>query len=159
MNGQRKSEPERTEDREPDPARSYERAKPEKESGMGRLDDAAGAATPTDRPDQSGLAVPNVHPPTELDADDALDPRRAGQPGAPRRDVPAQQNAHADHSMQQEEPLGEDLMPTDIHDPRAKRHPRKEGKGGTPLPRRQARSYVPSSPARGRRHFERRGLA
>jgi hypothetical protein len=34
----------------PDPARSYERAKPEAESGMGRLDN--NKATPTKRADQ-----------------------------------------------------------------------------------------------------------
>jgi ankyrin repeat protein len=37
-----------------------------------------------------------------------------------------------DHSMFEEEPPGEDDAPTDIHNPRAKRHPRKEGRGGTP---------------------------
>lgn len=40
-----------------------------------------------------------------------------------------------DHSMLDEEPDGWDLAPADIHDPRMKRHPRKEGKGGTPDPR------------------------
>jgi hypothetical protein len=30
------------------------------------------------------------------------------------------------------EPDGWDLAPQDIHDPCHKRHPRKEGKGGTP---------------------------
>jgi hypothetical protein len=37
------------EDREPDTARSYERAKPEKEAGMGRLDN--NPATPERKPD------------------------------------------------------------------------------------------------------------
>lgn len=39
-----------------------------------------------------------------------------------------------DHSMLDEEPLGEDQAPTDIHDPQQKRHSRKEGKGGLPDP-------------------------
>jgi hypothetical protein len=34
--------------------------------------------------------------------------------------------------MNEEEPLGEDVTPTDIHDKRQQRHPRTEGKGGTP---------------------------
>ncbi len=71
----------------PDRSRSYERAKPEAESGMGRLDN--NESTPTDDPDR-------------------------------------------DQSLNEEEPLGEDLMPTDIRDKRKKRHPRIEGKGGTP---------------------------
>jgi len=41
----------------PDPARSYERAKPEAESGMGRLDN--NKATPTDQPEQGKEAVSN----------------------------------------------------------------------------------------------------
>jgi hypothetical protein len=116
-----------TEDREPDPARSYERAKPEKEAGMGRMDDPAAAATPTDRPDLAEQAVHNAHAPRQLNADDVTDARAPERPGglAPGFSQP-------DHPMLEEEPLGEDLMPTDIHDPRAKRHPRKEGRGGTP---------------------------
>jgi len=50
-----------TEDREPDPARSYERAKPEKEAGMGRLDTVN--ATPTNRPGQAKETVRKVHAP------------------------------------------------------------------------------------------------
>jgi hypothetical protein len=34
--------------------------------------------------------------------------------------------------MKDEEPLGWDQAPTDIKDPRQQRHPRTEGKGGTP---------------------------
>ena len=41
----------------PDPARSYERARPEEEAGMGRLDN--NKAVPIDRPDRSDQAVPN----------------------------------------------------------------------------------------------------
>ena len=35
-----------------------------------------------------------------------------------------------DHSMKDEEPLGSDQAPTDIHDNRQQRHPGREGKGG-----------------------------
>jgi hypothetical protein len=91
----------------PDPATSYERAKPEKEAGMGRLDN--NKSVPTDRPDQSEDAVKNKQDPThQINAQD--------QP---------------DHSMHEEEPTGEDQAPTDIHNPRMKRHPRTEGRGGT----------------------------
>ena len=41
----------------PDPSRSYERSRPEQESGMGRLD--SDAATPTPSPDQVDEAVKN----------------------------------------------------------------------------------------------------
>jgi hypothetical protein len=34
--------------------------------------------------------------------------------------------------MKEEEPLGWDQAPTDIQDPEHQRHPRREGKGGTP---------------------------
>lgn len=104
----------------PDPASSYERAKPEKEAGMGRLDNVV--ATPTDRPDRQEDAVKNKQDPRrQLNAEDVINQRGATppQPGT-------------DHSMFDEEPRGEDLMPTDIHDREKKRHPRKEGRGGTP---------------------------
>ena len=100
----------------PDPARSYERAKPEKESGMGRLDN--NKATPTDREDKPGDAVRNSHPPRQINAHDVVN-----QAGGP---APVQ----PDHSMKDEEPLGWDQAPTDIKNPRDKRHPRTEGKGG-----------------------------
>ena len=34
--------------------------------------------------------------------------------------------------MKDEEPMGWDQVPTDIQNPREQRHPRREGKGGTP---------------------------
>ena len=66
---------------------SYERAKPEAESGMGRLDKPGNLLPPRQQPDRS---------------------------------------------MNEEEPLGEDLTPAEIHDKRQRRHPRTEGKGATP---------------------------
>jgi hypothetical protein len=41
----------------PDPARSYERARPENEAGMGRLDNDV--ATPTRKPEQTRQTVKN----------------------------------------------------------------------------------------------------
>ena len=107
----------------PDPARSYERADPETESGMGRLDNND-EATPTDQPERIHEPVKHRQQPRQVSDHEVIDERaarspndRAGEPG---------------HSMNEEEPLGEDQMPTDISDPRRKRHPRTEGKGGTP---------------------------
>lgn len=51
------------------------------------------------------------------------------QPAPPQEQPPFPQ---PDHSMFEEEPDGWDMAPTDIHDPRQQRHPRTEGKGGTP---------------------------
>jgi hypothetical protein len=95
----------------PDPASSYGREKPEKEAGMGRLDN--NKATPANRPDQMNDAVKNKQPPRQINA----------------QDEPKEQ---PDHSMHEEEPLDVDLAPQDIKDPKMKRHPRKEGRGGTP---------------------------
>ncbi len=96
----------------PDPANAYERAKPENEAGMGRLDSEK--PLPDKSPDRGEQAVTN------------------------RQDGAKQINAHdtnveqPDHSMHDEEPNGWDQAPTDIQDPRQKRHPRTEGRGGTP---------------------------
>ena len=109
----------------PDPSRSYERAKPEAESGMGRLDN--NKSTPTDDPDRADQTVKNRQPPRQINADEVTDENRSNKPGSPP--PPRHQ---PDQSLNEEEPLGEDLMPTDIRDKRKKRHPRIEGKGGTP---------------------------
>ena len=108
----------------PDPSRSYERAKPEAESGMGRLDN--NQSTPTDDPDRPQQAVKNSQPPRQINAHETTDQGRTHEPGTP---PPPRQ---PDHSMNEEEPTDIDLAPADIHDPKQKRHPRKEGKGGTP---------------------------
>ena len=100
----------------PDPANSYERAKPERESGQGRLDN--NVSTPTNRPDKGKQAVKNKQPPRQVNAQD-VDNARAGKAAN-----------QPDHSMHDEEPLGWDQAPTESTDPRSKRHPRKEGKGG-----------------------------
>jgi hypothetical protein len=116
----------------PDPARVYERAKPEAESGMGRLDN--NIAVPIDRPDATPDAAGNAHASRQLNSSDALDERAARTPGPdappPNRAMPPPEPV--DHSMLEEEPDGWDMAPTDISNPRDKRHPRTEGKGGTP---------------------------
>lgn len=97
----------------PDPARSYERAKPEAETGMGNLQDEKAATDQS--PDRGHEAVGNRQDPThQINAQDDAKP------------------AQPDHSMHDEEPDGWDLAPNDIQDPKMKRHPRTEGKGGTP---------------------------
>src|SRR3954467_2124703 len=112
-------------DRAPDPSRSYERAKPEAESGMGRLDN--NQSTPTNQPDRQQQAVKNSQPPRQINAHEVTDGNRTHSPNSP----PPPRH-EPDQSVNEEEPLGEDLMPTDIHDKRDKRHPLTEGKGGTP---------------------------
>ena len=103
----------------PDPANSYERTNPDREAGMGRTDN--NKAVPSNEPDRQQDAVGNKQDGTrQLNAHDAINQR-----GGPAPEQP-------DHSMKDEEPLGWDQAPTDIHDPTKQRHPRTEGKGGTP---------------------------
>jgi hypothetical protein len=103
----------------PDPSNNYERAHPENEAGMGRMDN--NKAVPEDSPDRQQQAVKNKQDPTrQANAQDSVNPR-----GEPTQEQP-------DHSMHEEEPDGWDQAPTDIHDNRQKRHPRTEGRGGTP---------------------------
>jgi hypothetical protein len=86
---------------------------------MGRLDNNKG--TPTNSPDRQEQTVTNRQDPTrQINAHDTVDPR-----GGPAAEQP-------DHSMKDEEPMGWDQAPTDVHNPREQRHPRREGKGGTP---------------------------
>ena len=61
----------------PDPATSYERAKPEKESGMGRLDNNRG--TPVKSPDRIESAVRHKQPLRQLNADDVVNSADQGQ--------------------------------------------------------------------------------
>ncbi|HEY7090483.1 MAG TPA: hypothetical protein VH518_20465 [Tepidisphaeraceae bacterium] len=63
----------RTRTRAPDPATSYERARPEKEAGMGRLD--CDVATPTRRPDMTEQTVRNRSTNRQLNAHDVVDER------------------------------------------------------------------------------------
>src|SRR5262249_49943612 len=64
----------------PDPSNSYERSHPERESGMGRLDNNTNA-TPTDHPDATPGAVGNVQDPRrQLNAQDVVNDRAAQDP-------------------------------------------------------------------------------
>src|SRR3954470_12748044 len=106
----------------PDQARSYGRDDPNAEAGLGRLDNNT-RATPTDSPDHMDDAVKNKQPSRQLNAHEVVNERADRQPGAA--------SEQPDHSMKEEEPLGWDQAPTDIHNPRDQRHPRTEGKGGS----------------------------
>lgn len=56
----------------PDPATSYERAKPEKEAGMGRLDNNKG--TPTNKPDSMEKVAGNKqNPENQINGEDVVD--------------------------------------------------------------------------------------
>ena len=66
----------------PDPARSYERAKPESEGGMGRLDN--NDATPADSPDRIEQAVTHKQPLRQINAHDVGD-NRAARPASGAR--------------------------------------------------------------------------
>ena len=101
----------------PDPANSYERANPGRESAGGRLDKEK--AAPSNEPDRQQDAVGNKQDGSrQINGQDAVNARGGAAPEQP------------DHSMHDEEPLGWDQAPQDISDPEKKRHPRSEGKGG-----------------------------
>lgn len=65
----------------PDPARAYERAQPEKESGMGRLDN--NKAIPARSRDKIEEAVPNKQDLRQINAEETEDDRRARELNAP----------------------------------------------------------------------------
>ena len=65
----------------PDPSRSYERAKPEAESGMGRLDN--NETTPANEPDRAKQSVKNRQPPRQVNAHEVIDENRTNEPGSP----------------------------------------------------------------------------
>lgn len=58
----------------PDTARTYERAKPEKEAGMGRLDNNT-RATPAKSPDQMEDAVTHRQANRQINSDDVVNQR------------------------------------------------------------------------------------
>ena len=60
----------------PDPATSYERARPENEAGMGQLD--MEDVIPEDRPERGDDATPNKHDPRQINARD-LDNQRGNE--------------------------------------------------------------------------------
>lgn len=112
----------------PDPASSYERARPEKEAGMGRLDN--NVATPADAPDQSEQAVENKQPLRQLNAEDVVSGRaRRPADGAAVTLAPGQAPARSIHANEQ--PAGSDQAPSETRNPRDKWRPKNKGKGGS----------------------------
>jgi hypothetical protein len=90
---------------------------------MGRLDN--NKATPQPQPDGAESAVRNVsNPQRQINGEDTEAPEQ--------EDLPNQPTNQTEHSMFEDEPDGWDMAPLDISNPRNKRHPRTEGKGGTP---------------------------
>lgn len=131
----------------PDPSNSYERSHPENESGQGRLDNNH-EATPADQADRMDRVVSNPkHPSRQVNGQDDVKMDAPQQPlnhldlaRAPAKrptpplppDVARPVAPQPDHSMFEEEAMDADQRPQDIHDPEEQRHPRREGKGGTP---------------------------
>lgn len=109
----------------PDTDAVYGRDDPAKESGQGRLDN--NRAIPELCPDQPEKAVSHRQTLKQINAQDELAERvkHADEPLDLKPDQP-------DHSLLDEEPRGEDLTPVEMQDPQHRRHPRTEGRGGTP---------------------------
>jgi hypothetical protein len=118
-----------------DPSYNYERSHPDRESPQGSL--AKPTPAPAKAEDHVDQAVGNRQPgDLQLNGDDSGDGLTHAQergkqltdlpvPGSVARDQP-------DHSMNDEEPEGWDLAPTEATPPEQSRHPRTGGKGGTP---------------------------
>jgi hypothetical protein len=107
-----------------DPSFAYERSHPEREAGMGRLDN--NPATPANQPERGDRAVPNRQPPRGVNADDVTDERSTG------RDPTNPDAREPGGTMYDEEPLGEDQRPGSARDPRDQQYPRTGSRGGTP---------------------------
>jgi len=105
----------------PDPATSYERAKPENESPDGSLQwkEPPTHRTP-DRNAPEGTTGKKTNRPASDSMETSTDKQADAEPGS------------VNHSMHEEEPTGWDQAPQSIQDPQQKRHPRTEGKGGVP---------------------------
>ena len=118
-----------------DPSYAYERSHPDREAGMGRLDNNDDA-TPANHPERGDRAVPNRQAPRGMATHEVTDERSSGRdpqnPDAGDADTDEADMREAGGSMFDEEPLGEDLRPTAIRNPRDQRDPRVGGKGGTP---------------------------
>jgi uncharacterized Zn-finger protein len=103
----------------PDPANNYERAKPERESPSGSLDQK----------------YPRPHAHTDEVGPESTSGKHTNRPDTDSQELstsvqPSVNPGQVQHSMRDEEPDGWDQAPTDIHDPQQKRHSRTEGKGG-----------------------------
>lgn len=109
----------------PDPSYNYERSHPQREAGMGRMDNVK--AVPANTPDKTENAVGNKQPPRQINADEVVN-ERASESAQPSGSMPPPEAV--DHSMNDEEPLGWDQAPAGGGN--AGRQPRQGGKGGTP---------------------------
>ncbi len=67
----------------PDPARTYERSDPDKEAGMGRLDNNDDAV-PANSPDRVEDAVKQRQPLRQINADDVTDAKEEGMANGSR---------------------------------------------------------------------------
>jgi hypothetical protein len=123
----------------PQTERSYERAIPEAEAGMGRLEN--NESTPTERPDELPGTVRNAHNPNPRDQEEGhqilRNQQRARQTGdsdiAIRKpDEPIM--PQPDHSMHEEEPLGWDQRPQEATPDERRKHPRPDGIGAIEEP-------------------------
>jgi hypothetical protein len=111
----------------PDTARTYERAKPEKESGMGRLDNNSGA-TPAKSPDQMEDAVTHKQPLRQINSDDVVN-QRAQNPADGATVNSLEQNP-GEHLMFEQEAMDGEQASPHIKSPRNQPQPRSGGKGG-----------------------------
>jgi hypothetical protein len=112
----------------PDTARSYERAKPEKEAGMGRLDNNSGA-TPAKSPDQMEDAVTHKQALRQINSDDVVN-QRAQNP-ADGATVNASEQNPGDQSVSEQEAMGGNQALPDIKNSRNQPQPKSGGKHGT----------------------------
>lgn len=115
----------------PDPAHNYERAKPERESAHGNLDQKS--AAPQAHADKVGPESTSGH--TNRPNSDSMENSEDDEPAAKADSTsvqPSVRPGEVTRSMKDEEPDGWDLAPNDISDPQQRRHSRIEGKGGVP---------------------------
>jgi hypothetical protein len=105
----------------PDPADSYERARPENTSPQGTLD---GPNPPTHQ-------APDKNTPEGTTGRHQNRPNSDSMENSTRVEA-SEAVGKVDHSMHDEEPTGWDQAPQSISDPQQKRHSRTEGKGGVP---------------------------
>lgn len=89
----------------PDTAETYERAKPDKETGMGQM--TGNQFTPTDRDDEADEAVTNQSESRELTADDAVDQRDTPDLSKPSAGGPRGTAADAADPAHHQQPRGQ----------------------------------------------------
>lgn len=118
----------------PDPANSYERAKPERESLSGQL--SVPKTTPPVTGDKQHKAVENRQDPSSnLVSDPGAHGKTHSEERGRSQDLPVPGSIAAkqpQHSMKDEEPIGSDLRPQEHLPADQRRQPRTGGKGGAP---------------------------